>query len=97
MNPTKKQLRRLKTIAQNIKPTIQIGREGLTQGQLNRISHELAHHELIKIKFNDHKDQKTQLSQEITARTQATQVDLIGNTLVLYKQSPHPEKRKNLI
>ncbi len=90
-------MRKLKTHAQNIKPTIQIGREGLTQGQIDRISHELAHHELIKIKFNAHKDQKTLLSQEITAKTQSTQVDLIGNTLVLYKQSPQPDKRKNLI
>ncbi len=97
MNPTKQQLRKLKTTAQNIKPTIQIGKQGLTQGQLDRINHELAHHELIKIKFNTQKDQKTRLSQEITAKTQATQVDLIGNTLVLYKQSPHPEKRKTLI
>ncbi len=90
-------MRKLKTHAQNIKPTIQIGREGLTQGQIDRISHELAHHELIKIKFNAHKDQKTLLSQEITAKTQSTQVDLIGNTLILYKQSPQPDKRKNLI
>jgi len=97
MNPTKQQLRKLKTTAQNIKPTIQIGKEGLTQGQLDRISHELTHHELVKIRFNAHKDQKTRLSQEITAKTQATQVDLIGNTLVIYKQSPHPEKRKYLI
>jgi len=97
MNPTKQQLRKLKTTAQNIKPTIQIGKEGLTQGQLDRISHELVHHELVKIRFNAHKDQKTRLSQEITAKTQATQVDLIGNTLVIYKQSPHPEKRKYLI
>lgn len=97
MTPTKQQLRTLKTEAQNIKPTIQIGKEGLTQGQLDRISHELTHHELIKVRFNAHKDQKTRLSQEITARTQATQVDLIGNTLVLYRQSPNPEKRRHLI
>ena len=97
MKPTKKQQRTLKTQAQKIKPTIQIGKEGLTQGQLERINHELTHHELIKIRFNHHKDQKTRLSREITAETQATQVDLIGNTLILYRQSPDPEKRKNII
>jgi RNA-binding protein len=94
MSLTRGQLRKLKAKAQNIKPTIQIGKEGLTDGQLERISHELAHHELIKVKFNDYKAQKTELSQEITTRTQATQVDLIGNTLVLYKQSPYPDKRR---
>ena len=94
MSLTGDQLRKLKAKAQNMKPSIQIGKDGLTQGQLERIKHELAHHELIKVKFNDYKAQKTELSQEIAARTGATQVDLIGNTLVLYKQSPYPKKRK---
>jgi RNA-binding protein len=94
MSLTGEQLRKLKTTAQSMKPSIQIGKDGLTEGQLERINHELAHHELIKVKFNDYKAQKAELSQEITARTGATQVDLIGNTLVLYKQSPYPDKRK---
>lgn len=97
MSLTKEQLRSLKARAQNIKPTIQIGREGLTEGQLDRISHELAHHELIKVKFNDYKDQKTELSHEIAAKTGATEIDLIGNTLVLYRQSQYPNKRKTVI
>lgn len=94
MSLTGEQLRKLKAMAQSMKPSIQIGKDGLTEGQLERISHELEHHELIKVKFNDYKAQKTELSQEIAARTGAMQVDLIGNTLVLYKQSPYPEKRK---
>ena len=94
MSLTGEQLRKLKAKAQNMKPSIQIGRSGLTDGQMERINHELAHHELIKVKFNEYKPQRTELSQEIAARTGATQVDLIGNTLVLYKQSPHPDKRK---
>jgi len=93
MSLTGEQQRKLKAKAQSIKPTIQIGKEGITDGQLERIKHELAHHELIKVKFNDYKAQKTELSQEIATRTKATQVDLIGNTLVLYKRSPYPKKR----
>ncbi|MCK4582233.1 YhbY family RNA-binding protein [Candidatus Bathyarchaeota archaeon] len=94
MSLTGEQLRKLKATAQSMKPSIHIGRDGLTNGQLKRIKHELAHHELIKVKFNDYKAQKTELSQEIAARTGATQVGLIGNTLVLYKQSPYPNKRR---
>ena len=94
MSLTGEQLRSLKAKAQNIKPTIQIGREGLTDGQMDRISHELAHRELIKVRFNAHKEKKAEMSREITARTGATQVGLIGNTLVLYRQSPYPDKRK---
>jgi len=94
MSLTGEQLRKLKATAQNIKASIQIGRGGLTDGQLERINHELAHHELIKVKFNDYKAQKTELSQEIAARTGATLVELIGNTIALYKQSPYPKKRR---
>ena len=94
MSLTGEQLRKLKAKAQNMKPSIQIGQDGLTGGQLERINHELAHHELIKVKFNDYKAQRIELSQEIAARTGATQIDLIGNTLILYKQSPYPNKRK---
>ena len=94
MSLTGKQLRMLKAKAQSKKASIQIGKDGLTEGQVERIKHELMHHELIKIKFNAHKTYKTELSKEIAARTRATQVELIGNTLILYKQDQYKNKRK---
>ena len=94
MTPTTQQKRNLKTKAHHLKPQIQIGRNGVTPQQINQIKQALDTHELVKIKFNHHKDQKTTLSQEITQQTDSTQIELKGNTLTIYRQNPDPAKRK---
>lgn len=86
MTLTGNQKRQLKTRAHDMKPLIQIGKNGLTPAQLETIKQALKQHELIKIKFNDYKSQKTELSQQIAQETEAETVDIIGNTLILYKK-----------
>ena len=85
MTLTSKQRAQLKKQAHTLKPLIQIGKKGLTQEQITTIVEDLKHHQLIKIKFNDHKPQKKELSQKIAEETESTIIDLIGNTLILYK------------
>ena len=92
-NPPEK-LRKLRAQAHGLKPTVQIGKEGVTEAQIETIKRHLDHHELIKIKFNDYKEQKQQLSTQIAESTGSEQVNLIGNTLTLYKMNPDPAKRK---
>ena len=84
----------LKAKAHHLHPQIQIGRNGVTPEQVTQIKTALNDHELIKIKFNAHKNQKETLSQEITEKTESTQIDLIGNTLIIYKKHPDPTKRR---
>ena len=88
-----KQKNNLKAQAHHLHPQIQIGKNGLTPQQINQIKKALNDHELIKIKFNTHKNQKTELSNEITNATESTKIDLIGNTLIIYKKHPEPQKR----
>ena len=78
--------RTLKAQAHPLKPLVQIGRNGLTPSALANIDKALTDHILIKVKFNDHKQQKKQLSQEIADKTKADIVDLIGNTLILHRE-----------
>ena len=85
MTPNNKQKAKLKKQAHTLKPLIQIGKKGLTQEQITTISNDLKHHQLIKIKFNDHKPQKKEISQKIAEETESTIIDIIGNTLILYK------------
>jgi RNA-binding protein len=79
--------RALKAQAHSLKPLIQIGRNGLTPAALANIDHALTDHTLIKVKFNDHKRQKQELSQEIADHTKADIVDLIGHTLILHRET----------
>ena len=83
-----KQTRRtLKAQAHPLKPLIQIGRNGLTPAALANIDKALTDHTLIKVKFNDHKTQKKELSTTIAQQTKADIVDLIGNTLILHREN----------
>jgi RNA-binding protein len=89
MNLTNSEIQELKAKAHHLKPTIQIGKNGLTQEQIQTIKTHLDRHELIKIKFNDYKSQKEELSKKITEETDSEQIDLMGNTLILYKKKPN--------
>jgi RNA-binding protein len=87
MSLTGKQKEKLRAKAHDLKPFIQIGKNGVTQGQINNIKKHLNNHHLIKIKFNEFKSQKEKVSMEISEKTKAEIVEIIGNTLVLYKES----------
>jgi RNA-binding protein len=88
------QRRNLKSQAQTLKPIIQIGKNGVTEAQIQTIEQDLENHELIKIKFNDYKKQRKELSKKIINDTSSQLVELIGNTLIIYKQNENPSKRK---
>jgi RNA-binding protein len=94
MTITGEQRRSLAAQAQSLKPLVQIGKNGVTPEQIETIKRDLDQHELVKIKFNDYKSQKQQLSTQIAESTGSEQVTLIGNTLTLYKRKPDPAKRK---
>ena len=79
--------RTLNAQAHTLKPLIQIGRNGLTPAALANIDKALTDHTLIKVKFNDHKTQKKELSTTIAQQTKADIVDLIGNTLILHREN----------
>ena len=86
MNLTNSERQELKAKAHHLKPTIQIGKNGLTQEQIQTIKTHLDRHELIKIKFNDYKSQKEELSKKITEETDSEQIDLMGNTLITVQE-----------
>ncbi|MHB8910872.1 MAG: ribosome assembly RNA-binding protein YhbY [Syntrophales bacterium] len=86
----------LRGLAHALKPVVQIGREGITEGVIRAIDECLCRHELIKIKFTDfkEKDQKEAFTSEFTDRTGSELVGIIGHTAILYRQQTDPEKRK---
>ena len=55
----------LRRMAHDLRPAVQIGKNGLTDQIHTTIDHELNAHELIKIKFMDFKDEKRELTEEL--------------------------------
>ena len=71
-----------------------LGKNGLTDALVSRAGELLSHHELIKVKFIDFKDEKQALAEELAARNSAELVRVIGNNALIYRQNSDPEKRQ---
>ncbi|MFT6284721.1 MAG: RNA-binding protein [Arenicella sp.] len=88
MTLSNKQKQHLKGLAHPLKPVVQLGNNGLTEGVLAEIDSAIKHHELIKIKIpTDDKEEKALIIEAIVRETGALKVHTIGHVLVLYKQN----------
>jgi RNA-binding protein len=88
MHLTTKQNQFLKGLAHSLKPVVQLGQHGLTEGVVAEIESALNHHELIKVKIpSDDREEKTLIMDAIVGETGAHKVQTIGHILVLYKPS----------
>jgi RNA-binding protein len=87
------QIRALKAKAQRLKATLQIGKEGISPQFLTALDDALKHHELVKVKFADLKDQKKELSPQLADKSASHLVTRVGNVVVLYRPKPQPEER----
>ncbi|MBP5251024.1 MAG: YhbY family RNA-binding protein [Treponema sp.] len=89
-----KQRKYLEKIAQGMNALVQVGGAGITENQIAQIDRLLGEHELIKVKFNEYKEEKLPLSTNIAEKTGAVSVRVIGNVLILYREAEEPEKRR---
>lgn len=88
MSLNKKQINYLKGLAHNLKPVVLLGSNGLTEGVIAEIDTSLDHHELIKIKIpTDDREVKHLIVDAIVRETNGLKVQVIGKTLILYRQS----------
>lgn len=91
---TKGQRSHLRKLANPLKPSVMLGKQGLTAELLDKIGRELDAHELIKLRFLDYKDERQQLADTIVAETGSALVSLVGNVATLYRRQADPEKQK---
>jgi len=88
MSLNKKQINYLKGLAHDLKPVVLLGSNGLTEGVIAEIDASLNHHELIKIKIpTDDREVKHLIVDAIVRETNGVKVQVIGKTLILYRQS----------
>ncbi|MSU21238.1 MAG: YhbY family RNA-binding protein [Pedosphaera sp.] len=90
---TNRQLRTIKAMAQRLDPMLRIGRNGLSSAFLKSADETLAHHELVKIKFDEFKEQKKELAAQLATATSSLVVMRVGHVVVLYRQQPDVARR----
>ena len=90
----KKKRKFLESEAHVLNPVVIVGSQGLSDGVVKKIADSLEVHELIKVKFNEFKDEKRSLTEKICSVTGSTLVRLIGNVAILFKQAENKENRR---
>lgn len=88
MNLSNKQKQYLKGLAHSLKPVVQLGGNGLTEGVLAEVDAALTYHELIKVKVPSiDREEKALVMDAIVRETGALKIQVIGHILVIYRQS----------
>ena len=94
MTLNNKQIQHLKSLAHALKPVVLMGANGLTEAVIAEIDYALNHHELIKIKIpTDDRENKALIAEAICRETNATKIQVIGKTLIIYRQSEEKKIR----
>ena len=88
-----KQRKYLEKEAHDLQPIVIVGGAGVTDGVVTMTDNSLAAHELIKVKFNEYKDEIKELVAELTEKTNSTLVRIIGFTAILYREAEKEEDR----
>jgi len=82
---TNPELRKLKAQAQLLEPMFKVGKAGLSEAFVKSVADGLAHHELVKVKFVEFKDEKKTLAPELADKTSSHIIMRVGNVVVLYR------------
>lgn len=90
---TKAQRKYLRGLANPLKATVMLGKQGLTPEVLEKVGRELEAHELIKVRLLEFKDQREALARTLAEESGAQLVGVIGNVITLYREQPDPERR----
>lgn len=91
---TSKQRKVLEKYANSIDPVVIVGQYGVSETLIGKVEESLTAHELIKVKFNEFKDEKHELSKQICEQTNATLIRVIGNVAIIYREAEEEKDRK---
>ena len=83
----------LRKHAHHLKPVVMIGSRGMAESVVQACDEALNDHELIKVKFQDYKEDRREISEELAQNLNAYMVGIIGNILILFRHAPEPEDR----
>ena len=79
--------------AHGLRPAVQMGREGMSEGLLAAIDSALEASELVKVQLSGDRDERRRVAAEMTRRLDAECVGQVGRMAILYRRQPDPERR----
>ncbi|SDC68502.1 RNA-binding protein [Paenibacillus sp. UNCCL117] len=83
-----KQKRYLRAQAHHLNPIFQVGKGGVNDHLIRHIAEAIEVRELIKVSvLNNNSDDRKEIAEELAAGAEAELVQVIGSTIVLYKES----------
>ncbi len=86
MNLTGKEKRHLRAVGNQLKAEIIIGKEGIYEGTFQSLENSFNTKELVKIKLlNTSPIPKQEAAQQLAAGCHAEVVQILGNTILLYR------------
>lgn len=86
MKLTERQRKYLRRLAHDVKPVVQVGNSGLTDGLLAELNDCLTRHELIKVKVRvGNRDLRDETIDALSRITGAEIIQRVGNTASLYR------------
>ena len=95
---TGRQLRHLRGLGHHLAPVVMVGREGISATVLAAAGENLLAHELIKIKVQQTSDvDRKTAADELASRLKAAVVQLLGNTVLLYRENPDRKQEQKII
>lgn len=90
---TSKQKRFLKSEAHHLKPIFQVGKGGVNENLIKQVEEALEVRELIKVSILQNcEEDKDDVAETVSKGTDAELVQVIGKTIVLYKESLNKKK-----
>jgi len=90
---TGKQKRYLRAQANQLKPIFQVGKDGVNENMVVQINEALEKRELLKVSILQNcEDDRETVADELQSGTDAEVVQIIGNNIVLYKESKNNKR-----
>lgn len=80
--------------AHALRPLVQIGRQGLTDGVIQQVDEALGLHELVKVQAPVPREEKAAVAERLANELEADIAGHIGHIIILYREHPDPEERR---
>ena len=91
---TGRERRALRRLAHGLRPLVQVGGQGVSDGLVAAVDVALRDHELVKLEIAREREERASLGEFIASRTGSAVAGTIGKMVILYRPARDPDKRR---